>query len=159
MSKAQRFTELKQEKSTRSFVWLGASVLILGVSLAGSPAVAADVTLDAGPGIKWVPNAIPIKKGDVLSVRQADTGSTGHNHGFVFSGSGKPKEPIPRCDSPPPGTIFCEETKGTSSGYNVEISKDKPGEFLRLKFLQDLSADMPFECVVHDGVMTGTLKK
>jgi hypothetical protein len=157
MSKAQRFTELKQKKSGRSFLWLGASVLLLGSGLAGLPALAADVTLDAGPGIQWNPSAVSLKKGDVLSVRQADPK---RDHGLVFTGTGAPKKPIPRCDAnPPTGTVLCEETKGASSGYDKPISADQGGEFLRLKALQDLPVDMPFQCVVHGTEMTGTVKK
>jgi hypothetical protein len=133
------------------------SVLVVGWSLGSFPAVAADVILSAGPGIIWNPSTPgPIKKDDVLVVRQADSAMS---HGFVFIGAGAPST-IPRCGSgtPAAGTIFCEETPGASSGYNVNIPPG-PREFLRLKALQDLPADMSFHCTVHTGAMTGTLKK
>jgi hypothetical protein len=145
----------------RSFINVSASALILGSCLVGLPAAAADVLLDAGPGIKWVtsthPNGnpeIPFKKGDVLIVRQADPNMS---HGFKFTGA---VPPIPLCDpAPPAGTILCQLSaynrgfSGLGSGANAR------GEILRLRALEDLAADMPFECVVHGGAMTGTLKK
>jgi len=157
MLKVRLLTELEQEQPVRSFAWLHASVLLIGSSLAGFPAVAGEITLDAGPGIVWNPKTPTIKKDDVLVVHQAET-TMPKNHGFEFTGTGAPPT-IPRCDqgTPAPGTIFCEETRGTSSGYDVIIPPHP--EFLRLRALQDLPADMPFQCVVHTGAMTGTLKK
>jgi hypothetical protein len=144
----------------RSFVSISTSVLILGSCFVGLPVDAADVFLDAGPGIKWVtptqPNGnpvIPFKKGDVLIVRQAET-NAGMSHGFRFNPA---VPPIPLCDPTPPAPAkLCLE-----SPYNRNFSGPGSGkvEILRLKALEDLQADMPFECSVHGGLMKGTLKK
>jgi hypothetical protein len=152
---------LNLEETMRSFINVSASALVLGSCLIALPAAAADVTLDAGPGLKWVtptsPNGnpvIPFKKGDVLIVRQADTNMS---HGFRFSGAAPS---IPLCDpAPPAGTVLCQV-----SGYNRSFTKLASGanaraEILRLTALENLAADMPFECVVHGGGMKGTLKK
>jgi hypothetical protein len=145
---------MKQEKPMRSFASLSASVLIIGSSWAAFPAVAADVTLNAGPGIRWDPNTVPLKIDDVLVVNQADPNE---DHGFVFVNGDAP----PPCDpAPAAGTMFCEETNGGSSGYDVVIPAGQLGEFLRLKVLADLpAAGVPFQCNVHFGGMKGTLTK
>jgi hypothetical protein len=96
----------------RNLVDLRTSALVLGFCWLAFPAAAAEITLDAGPGIKWVtlasPNGnpqIPVKKDDVLIIRQADSGM---QHGFRFTGAGAPSS-IPLCDAAPaPGTIFCQ---------------------------------------------------
>jgi hypothetical protein len=138
-----------------SFAWLGASVLIIGSSLAWFPALAADVTLNAGPGILWDPNTVPIKKDDVLVVNQADPDD---DHGFVFVDGDAPPPP---CEPAPAAlTMFCEETKGGSSGYGIDIPAGQLGEFLRLKVLEDLPDEgVAFECTHHGPRMAGHLDK
>lgn len=147
----------------RNVVFTCASVFLVGSSLAGFPAVAADHDLKAGPGIKWVPDTISVKKDDVIIVSQADPNAP---HGFVFTNGTGPdavEQPtsIPRCDqgAPAPGTTFCEILQDGQSGYNREIPGGQIGPFLRLRVLQDLSADVNFHCVRHKDRMEGTLKK
>jgi hypothetical protein len=144
----------------RSSINVSVSALILGSCLIALPAVAADVLLDAGPGIKWItptsPNGnpvIPFKKGDVLIVRQADPNMS---HGFRLSGTPS----IPLCDpAPPAGTVLCQVGAYNRGFSKLESGANARAEILRVKALEDLAADMPFECVVHGGAMKGTLKK
>jgi hypothetical protein len=143
----------------RSFINVSASALILGSCLIALPAAAAEVVLEAGPGIKWItagdPGAIQFKKGDILTVKHADPGAM---HGFRFSPVGGP---IPLCDpAPPAGTVLCQV-----SPYNRKFSalgappNPPKSEILQLRALENLPADMPFDCVQHGGLMKGTLKK
>jgi hypothetical protein len=145
----------------RSFITLSASALILGSCLIALPAAAAEVVLEAGPGIKWVTAAnpggnpaIPFKKGDILTVKQADVSAT---HGFKFD----PAVPsaIPLCDpAPPAGTVLCQVTPYNRKFAGLGTPNPK-SEILQLKALEDLPADMPFDCVQHGAIMKGTLKK
>lgn len=147
----------------RTLIKLSASTLILGSFLVALPAAAAEISLTAGPGIKWntdPPSSgdpeIPFKKGDVLIVRLADPAGP---HGFRFTGAGAPtpSNPIPLCaPAPPAGTVLCQE-----SGYSRAFpgGANATNEILRLRALEDLPADMPFNCVVHGNAMRGTLKK
>jgi len=71
----------------RNFGSIVASIVVIGTWMA-SPAGAVEITLDAGPIIKWITAAapggnptIPLAPGDVLVIRQSDPNST---HGFVF---------------------------------------------------------------------------
>jgi hypothetical protein len=140
----------------RTVINISASALILGSCLVALPAAAAEIFLDASLGNKWVTAShpggdpvIPFKKDDVLIVRQADSTD---DHGFRFTASTQ----IPMCGGTlPAGTIFCVE-----SPYNRAFSAaGAKNEILRLKAVQDLAADMPFNCVVHGNGMKGTLKK
>jgi hypothetical protein len=144
----------------RSFINVSTSALILGSCLIALPAVAAEVVLEAGPGVKWITAAspggnpaIPFKKGDILTVKQADTGGT---HGFKFNPA--VASTIPLCDpAPPAGTVLCQVTP-----YNRKfagLGTPPKSEILQLKALEDLAADMPFDCVQHGALMKGTLKK
>lgn len=138
----------------RTLINASVSALILGSCLVAIPAAAADVFLDAGPGLKWLNGnpEIPFKKGDVLIIRQADPGA---EHGFRFTGAALPD--IPLCaPAPPAGTVLCQDSPYKRRFPGLGGGKS---EILRLTALEDLPADMPFDCVVHGGLMKGTLKK
>ncbi len=147
----------------RSFTNIAASAFVLGASLLGLPAAAADVTLDAGPGLKWVTPTdadgtpdIPLRKGDVLIIRQADASIP---HGLKFTGPGA-LSTIPLCDlAPAAGTVFCLVSPYNRRFAGLGSGTSAKGEMLRLRVLEDLTTDMPFDCVVHGGGMKGTLKK
>ena len=146
----------------RTLINVSASALILGSCLVALPAAAADVFLDAGPGIKWITSThngnpeIPFKKGDVLIVRQADTAMV---HGFKFTGPGAPTS-MPLCaPAPPAGTVLCEESAYNRKFSGLGTGANAKSEILRLRALEDLPADMPFDCVQHGQIMKGVLKK
>jgi hypothetical protein len=134
---------------------------MLGSCLIALPAAAVEQLLDAGPGVKWVtaasPNGnpeIPFKKGDVLIVRQADPNMS---HGFRLTGA---PPAIPLCEpAPPAGTVLCQVSALNRTFPGLGSGASAKGEILRLRALEDLAADMPFDCVVHGGGMKGTLKK
>jgi hypothetical protein len=144
----------------RSFINRSASAFILGSCLIALPAAAAEQVVDAGPGIKWVTAvspggnpSIPLKKGDELVVRHADPNMS---HGFRLTGA----PAIPLCaPAPPAGTVLCEVSALNRAFPALGTGANSKMEILRLRALEDLPADMPFDCVVHGGAMKGTLKK
>lgn len=147
----------------RNFAYACSLTLAMGCGLVGLPANAADLRLDAGKkagASVWTPNTLaPIKKDDVITVFQVDEH---RSHGFVIPGT----ESLPSCKQANLGsdTILCEERKDEGkSGYNVAFdpiaSGAEPQDFLHLRVLQDLPADIRFQCVVHGANMSGTLKK
>ena len=137
----------------RTLINISASALILGSCLVALPAAAADIFLDAWPGNKWVTAThptgdpvIPFKKSDVLIVRQADRGD---DHGFRFTGAGAPSS-IPLCTpAPPAGTVLCVESPYNRGFPAIGSGANAKSEILRLRALEDLPADMPFNCVVQ----------
>src|SRR4051812_38299492 len=152
------------ERKMRNFTSVLSLSLVFGSTLVGYPAKAADITLDAGPGIKWTTASapggnpqIPIKKNDVLIIRQADPSNS---HGFRFTGPGAPPN-IPLCDmgTPSPGTVLCQVSPYNRNFPQLGSGAAARGEFLRLRALEDLPTDMPFECSFHGAAMKGTLKK
>jgi hypothetical protein len=153
---------LNLEETMRTLINISASALILGSCLVALPAAAAEVLLDAGPGIKWITSTqngnpeIPFKKGDELVVRQADTGMV---HGFKFTGAGAPQT-IPLCDpAPPAGTVLCVVSSYNRKFPGLGTGANAKSEILRLRALENLPADMPFDCVQHGQIMKGVLKK
>ena len=146
----------------RNFVSIVASVVVIGSSVV-SPAGAAEITLDAGPGLKWITAAapdgnpsIPLVVGDELVIRQADPNG---RHGFEFLDPALTVSKFPVCDpAPPAGTPFC-----LVSPYKVKfpgLGNPPRGEIMRLeKFLQAVAADMEFQCSQHTDLMTGVVKK
>src|SRR5436305_2811839 len=132
----------------RTLINLSSSALILGSCLVALPAAATEITLDASPDTKWVTAAnpggdpvIPFKEGDVLIVRHADPGD---DHGFRFTGAAANLD-IPLCPQAgapplPAATVLCVE-----SPYKRAFSPaGGKSEILRLKAVQNLTADMPF---------------
>ena len=145
----------------RNFVSIVASVVVIGSSVV-SPAGAAEITLDAGPGLKWITAAapdgnpsIPLVVGDELVIRQADPNG---RHGFEFLDPALTVSKFPVCDpAPPAGTPFC-----LVSPYKVKfpgLGNPPRGEIMRLRVLQAVAADMEFQCSQHTDLMTGVVKK
>jgi hypothetical protein len=141
----------------RNFGSIVASAVVIGTWMA-SPASGAEITLDAGPAIKWITAAapggnptIPLAPGDVLVIRQADPNLI---HGFVLDDA---SVNIPLCGAtPPPGATFC-----LISAYGAKIpglGTPPHGEIMRLRVLQAIPADMGFHCTQHLGAMKGTVK-
>jgi hypothetical protein len=142
----------------RNFCSIVASAVVIGTWMASS-ASAAEITLDAGPTIKWITAAapggnptIPLAQGDVLIIRQSDPNLI---HGFAFDDAALK---VPLCDpAPPAGTTFC-----LVSPYGAKIpalGNPPHGEIMRLRVLQPVAADMEFHCTQHGNAMKGTVKK
>ena len=119
----------------RNFVSIVASVVVIGSSVV-SPAGAAEITLDAGPGLKWITAAapygnpsIPLVVGDELVIRQADPNG---RHAFEFLDPALTVSKFPVCDpAPPAGTPFCLVNPYKSNFLAWESS---PGEIMRSEF-------------------------
>jgi len=151
-----RITE-EGRRQMRNFGSIVVSAVVIGTWMA-SPAGAEEITLDAGPDLKWITAAapggnptIPLAPGDVLVIRQSDPNLI---HGFVFDDA---NVNIPLCGAAPTaGATFC-----LISAYGAKITglgTPPHGEIMRLKVLQAIPADMGFHCTQHFGLMKGTVK-
>lgn len=134
--------------------------------LLSGPALAGDThTITAMPNLSWSYNGVPNKPSHAVIVDDLKVGDIveikipGGNHGFIPTVKGPPlvetRDPIQLCTDAPnskPNAVLRE----TQCGADTQVGKQFVGS-LRMEVLPAFHDSVDFHCVVHKGLMPGTL--
>jgi plastocyanin len=123
---------MREGRRARRRVWLGFAVPLVIVAVV-VPAMAAEPTIEAGPGIKWSPNMTTVSAGGTAKIA---------NHTGVFHGVEWKSGPnTPSCT---PGVPVGTTPSASGSNWEGSCTFTQPGTYV-------------FWCTVHGSAMTETV--